>query len=185
MIEIAKSIEIIKSLADTSRLRVLKCLMDKSQYVEEIAQRMNLAVSTVSFHLKKLEKAGLINKVKEQYYFVYHINEDVFNLTLRELTDFENFEKFIQDERIEKYRQKVLKTFIKENRLTKLPVQRKKRMIIIDEFTKMFQPHRSYSEEEINSIILKSYDDYCTIRRLMIEEGIMKRENQIYWLNKD
>jgi len=90
--EIEKSIEIIKSLADTSRLRVLNSLMIKPQYVEELANRMNLAVSTVSFHLKKLEKAGLINKQKEQYYVIYSLNEGLFNKSLRELTSFENIE---------------------------------------------------------------------------------------------
>ena len=61
---IKENIEIMKSLADASRLQVLNSLMEKPQYVEEIAQRMNLAVSTVSFHLKKLEKAGLVYKTK-------------------------------------------------------------------------------------------------------------------------
>lgn len=55
--EIAKSIEIMKALADSSRLQALNILMEKPQYVEELAHRLNLAVSTVSFHLKKLEAA--------------------------------------------------------------------------------------------------------------------------------
>jgi hypothetical protein len=29
---------------------------------------------------------------------------------------------------------------------------------------------------------MENYDDYCTIRRLLIEEGVLKRDNQIYWL---
>ncbi len=182
--EISKSIEIMKSLADTSRLQVLNSLMDKPQYVEELAHRMNLAVSTVSFHLKKLEKAGLVNKVKEQYYIVYHVNDAVFNLSLRQLTSFENIDKFIQDERIEKYRDKVLKTFMKKNKLTKLPVQHKKKLIILDEFVKKFRTDKKYEEKEIDSIINQVYGDHCTIRRLLIDEGLMKREKQIYWLTK-
>ena len=179
---IKENIEIMKSLADASRLQVLNSLMEKPQYVEEIAQRMNLAVSTVSFHLKKLEKAGLVYKTKEQYYIVYHIQDDIFNRTLRELTCYENLDKYIQDERIEKYRQKVLKTFFKKDKLIKLPVQWKKRMIILDEFVKKFKPGTKYSENEVDDIIMQSYDDYCTIRRLLIDVDIMKRENQIYWL---
>ena len=179
---IVENIEIMKSLADASRLQVLNSLIDKPQYVEELAQRMNLAVSTVSFHLKKLEKAGLVYKTKEQYYIIYHIREDIFNKTLRELTCFENLDKFIQDERMEKYRQKVLKTFFTNGRLVKLPVQWKKRMIVLDEFISKFKLATKYTEEEVNDIIMQSYDDYCTIRRLMIDLKIMERENQIYKL---
>jgi DNA-binding transcriptional ArsR family regulator len=53
-VDIAKSIEIMKLLADISRLHVLIFLMDKPQYVEELTYMLNLAVSTVSFHLKKM-----------------------------------------------------------------------------------------------------------------------------------
>jgi predicted transcriptional regulator len=179
---ITENIEIMKSLADASRLQVLNSLIDKPQYVEELAERMNLAVSTVSFHLKKLEKAGLVYKTKEQYYITYHVSDDILNKTLRELACYENLDKYIQDERMEKYRLKVLKTFFRKDRLIKLPVQWKKRMIVLDEFIKKFRPGKKYSEEEVNDIIMTSYDDYCTIRRLMIDIKIMKRENQVYWL---
>lgn len=183
--EISKSIEIMKSLADSSRLQVLNSLMEKAQYVEELAHRLNLAVSTVSFHLKKLEKAGLITKTKEQYYFVYRINEELFNLSLRQLTSFNNIDKYIQDERIGKYREKVLKTFIKKGRLSKIPVQHKKKLIILDEFASKFKSGKKYEEEKVDSIINQVYGDHCTIRRLLIEEGMMKRDRQYYWLIKN
>jgi hypothetical protein len=183
-VNISESIEIMKSLSDTSRLRVLNSLIGKPQYVEELAKRMDLAESTISFHLKKLENAKLVYKVKEQYYIIYHVCDNIFNKSLRELINFDNPEKYLQDERIIKYRQKVLKTFFKRDKLEKLPVQWKKKMIVLDEFVKKFKPGKKYREEEVNQIIMQTYIDYCTIRRLMIDEGIMKREKQTYWLNK-
>jgi len=180
--DISQSIEIMKSLADTSRLRVLNSLMDKPQYVEELAHRLNLAISTVSFHLKKLEKVKLVRKVKEQYYVIYQINDDVFKLTLKELTSFENIEKYLQEERINQYRDKILRTFFKKGKLIKLPVQHKKRTIIIEEFVKMFKPGKEYTEKEVNEIIRQSFDDYCVIRRIMVDEEMMERKNQIYRL---
>jgi predicted transcriptional regulator len=180
--DISTSIEIMKSLSDTSRLRVLNSLMEKPQYVEELAHRLDLAPSTVSFHLKKLEAAGLVNQQKEQYYIIYSINTGLLNLSLKELTSFENIEKYTQEERIRSYRIKVLRTFFKNKRLVKLPVQRKKRMIILDEYTCKFKKGKKYTEENVNEIIKQSFDDYCTIRRLLIEENLMKREKQIYWL---
>ena len=115
---------------------------------------------------------------------MYRINDKLFNLSLRELTSFDNIEKFIQDERINKYREKILKTFIKKGRLTKLPVQHKKKLIILYEFVKNIKIGKEYEEKEIDEIINKVYDDHCTIRRLLIDEGIMKRKNHIYWLSK-
>jgi DNA-binding HxlR family transcriptional regulator len=183
--EISKSILIMKSLSDSSRLQVLNAIMDKSQYVEELANRLNLAVSTVSFHLKKLEEAGLVNKHKEQYYTVYSLNEDLFSLTLRELVTSDNIEKYVQDERIDKYNQKVLKAFFNKKRLIRLPVQKKKQLIVLNEFIRLFQLNRKYKEPEVNAIINTMYDDHSLIRRLLIDEGIMKRNDQHYWLVKN
>lgn len=180
--DILQSIDIMKSLADTSRLRILNSLTDKPQYVEELAHRLGLAASTVSFHLKKLESAGLISAAKEQYYIIYSINDNLFDLSLRELTAFDNMEKFAQDDRIEAYRQKILRIFFRKGRLTKLPVQKKKQLVVINEFAKKFKSGVKYPELKVDEIIRESYDDYCTIRRLLVEEGIMKRERQIYWL---
>lgn len=183
--DISQSIEIMKSLADTSRLQILNSLMEKPQYVEEIANRIDLAESTVSFHLKKLENAGMVDKRREQYYTIYSINEKLFYKTLKELSAFENIDKYVQEKRINDYREKVLKTFFKGKKLLQLPVQKKKRMIILDEFYKKFESGRKYKEEKVNEIILTHFEDYCWIRRLMIEHGMMFRENQIYWINKN
>ncbi|MBN2041395.1 MAG: metalloregulator ArsR/SmtB family transcription factor [Spirochaetes bacterium] len=175
----------MKSLSDISRLQVLNAVMDKPQYVEELANRVDLAVSTVSFHLKKLEKAGLVNSEKEQYYTVYSLNNELFNLSLRELVTIDNIEKYIQDERVEKYRQKVIKTFFKKKRLIKLPVQRKKKLIVLNEFLRLFEMNRMYTETEIDEMINTLYDDHCTIRRMLVDEGVMNRNNQTYKLVKD
>jgi hypothetical protein len=55
-------------------------------------------------------------------------------------------------------------------------------MLVLDEFVKKFRPGKKYTEMEVDNIIKQSYDDYCTIRRLMIDVKIMQRENQLYWL---
>ena len=178
--DIALGMEIIKSLADESRLRIIHSLNEKAQYVEELANRLNLAGSTVSFHLKKLEAVGLVEKMKEQYYVVYHLKAEIFNLTLRDLISFPNLEEVVQTERIESYRVKVIKTFMRENKLLSLPVQNKKRLIILDEFLRMFEVGKTYPEKEVDKIINTSFDDHCTIRRLLVEEGMMARENQLY-----
>jgi hypothetical protein len=93
-------------------------------------------------------------------------------------------EKHFQEKRMEKYKQKVIGTFVKRNKIIKLPVQKKKKMILLDEFIKMFEPDVLYSELEVNDKIVQLYDDYCTIRRLLIDERIMERDGSNYWLTK-
>jgi predicted transcriptional regulator len=180
--KLSKSIEIIKALADSSRLMIMHALIEKPQYVEELSERLDLAASTVSFHLKKLETASLVYKVKEQYYVMYHINRDTLAMTLRDLVSVHDIEKTVQEERLQQYRQKVIRTFFKDGILQKIPAQQKKRRIIFEEFVKLFEAGRTYSEQEVNAIISAIYEDYCLIRRELIDLKIMTREQGTYWL---
>ncbi len=182
--KVSDSINIMKALADSSRLLIINTLFEKPQYVEELAKRLNLSPSTVSFHLKKLENANLVTKSKNQYYVVFQINKDIFSSTLKSLTTFENLEKFVQDERITEYRDKVLQTFIKNGKVEKMPAQLKKRLIILSWFATKFERERTYQEEEVSRIIEQHYDDYCLVRRDLVDFHFMSRKKQLYTLLK-
>ena len=177
---VSDSIQIMKALADSSRLLILNSLFEKPQYVEELSKRFDLAASTVSFHLKKLEEAHLVVKDKKQYYSEFRINDVLFDKTLFELTSFENVEKFVQDERMEKYKTKVINTFIVNGQLAKLPAQLKKRLIILDWFAARFDKDREYTEAEVSEVISQTFEDYCLIRREMIDLGLMSRQKNLY-----
>ena len=59
--------------------------------------------------------------------------------------------------------------------------QRKKERIILEVIVQGFEYDRIYSEREVNIIIADFYDDFCTIRRDMIGEGLMDRDTRGYW----
>jgi hypothetical protein len=178
--ETAQSIAIMKALADRSRLAIVNSLLERSQYVEEIAKRHGLAPSTVSFHLRKLEQAGLVSSCKEQYYVVFRTNDEIFNTTLREIVSAHPSGKELQDSRMEEYRRKVLEAFFRQGRLEKLPAQHKKRLIVLEQFALRFEPGRRYNEQEVTGLIVPVFDDYCTIRRLLVDEGLIRRDGACY-----
>jgi len=181
-----QSLAIMKALADESRLAIVNSLLERSQYVEEIASRHALAPSTISFHLKKLEQAGLVSSRKEQYYVVVNANEPLFDTTLRQLvTAAAPAEKVLQDERFAAYRTKVLESFFRHGRLEKLPAQHKKRLIVLEQFAVEFEPGRRYGELEVNGLIKPFFDDYCTVRRLLVDEGMIRRDGATYWREGD
>jgi ArsR family transcriptional regulator len=177
---VSDSIKIMKALADSSRLMILNSLFEKPQYVEELSERLNLSPSTISFHLKKLEDVKLVIKEKKQYYSEFHINKAIFDSPLKELTTFKNMEKYVQDERVKKYKDKVINTFFENGRLKQMPAQLKKRIIIFEWFADKFETGMDYSEQEVSDFIGKYYDDYCLVRRELVDRKYMSRRNQIY-----
>lgn len=175
-----QSIALFKCLADKSRIQILKSLMEEEMYVERLAQRIGITAATVSFHLKKLEDVGAVKSRKDQYYTMYSINLDMFNVSILDILKEKSEEMKLQKERDEIYRKKVIDSFFEYGKLKSIPSQRKKEKIVLEEIAKSFETGREYTEREINIIIADFNDDFCTIRRDMISEGILARENMIY-----
>jgi biotin operon repressor len=173
--------QFFKALGDVSRLQILKSLRQQDMYVELIAERLKLSPSTVSFHLKKLQEAGLVNSFRDQYYTMYSVNKSVLTRTLEDFIGFDEPEKESHEQREEHYRRKVLDNFIEFGKLKSIPVQRKKRRIILEQLVNSFEFEVNYPEKEVNLRLAEYHDDFCTLRRELIVEGLMKRENSIYW----
>lgn len=175
-----ESIKIFKCLSDRSRLQIVAGLMKGDAYAELIAERLNLTASTVSFHMKKLEEAGLVSSRKEQYYTVYSLNRDIINKRLSDFVIAGASEEDLQAVREEEYRRKVISSFFEYGRLKQIPAQRKKKLICYEEIIKNFEFGRIYSEKELSEIIAAINEDYCSIRRDMLSEGLLRREGTEY-----
>lgn len=174
------ALKLFKCLSDTSRLRIIQSLTQGDMYTELLAERLELTPPTVSFHMKKLEDAGLVISRKEQYYTVYSLNRDMLEKTLSEVAASEPEQIDEQQKREEVYRQKVISAFFEYDRLRSIPVQRKKKLICYERIAERFEPGRVYEEKEVNAIISPVFEDYCTIRRDMISEGIFRRDGSRY-----
>jgi hypothetical protein len=154
--------------------------MIEPMYVELLAERVGLSTSTVSFHLKKLEDANIVSSKKEQYYTIYTLNEEILSMNLKDLIVDSRKEEEILNEREEKYKKKIIDSFFKYDKLIEIPVQKKKRQIVLEKIVEAFEKDREYTEKEINLIIADFHDDFCTIRRDLIGFGLMERNNGIY-----
>ena len=174
------ALRIFKSLSDMSRLRIVQSLTKGEMYTELLAERLDLTPSTVSFHMKKLEEAGLVVSRKEQYYTVYSLNRELLEKSLSDIASSDPEQIDEQQKREEQYRQKVIDSFFEYGKLRSIPVQRKKKLICYEVIAEHFVPGKVYSEKELNEIIAPIHEDYCTIRREMIGEGILRREGSRY-----
>ena len=176
-----EKLELLKLLADETRLEILNMLLKEDSYVEKIACELSLTPATICYHLKKMEAAGVVNCARSQFYIIYSLNRQIFDKPLYELI--KKDEKIVDTE--EKYKKEVISNFFKYGKLTQLPTQRKKREIVLAEIAKQFEFGRKYDEKEVNQIIHIYHEDHCFIRREMIACGIMAREKETYWLIKE
>lgn len=175
-----EALSIYKALADETRLKILGALREKEMYVELLSERLQLTPATVSFHMKKLAAAGLVETRREQYYTMYSLRQEAFSLTLDQLTFTGLGSDAVEKQREEMYRRKVVKAFMPYGYCEVMPAQSKKRMIVYEEIFKKFEVGKQYSEKEVNALIGQVHGDFCTVRRAFVGLGWMTRENGIY-----
>lgn len=173
-------VRVFKCLSDKSRLLIVAGLMKGDAYAELIAERVGLTASTVSFHMKKLDEAGIVEARREQYYTIYSLNTKLINEKLCDLVSAETEEQDLQAAREAEYRRRVIATFFENGKLKQIPAQRKKKTICYEEIVKSFEFGRVYSEKELSEIIAEINEDYCSIRRDMLGEGLLRREGTQY-----
>ncbi len=75
----------------------------------------------------------------------------------------------------------VLGRFFSGIRLTQIPAARGKRRIVLERLAMEFEPGLRYQEREVNLILEAFHADYTSLRRYLIDEGFLSREDGIYW----
>lgn len=180
-----KTIQLFKALSDKSRLRIINSLREGPMYVELLSQRLELAPSTVSFHLKKLEECGLVSSEKDQYYVVFSLNNDILDNKIIDLVNVKDEETYKQKEREEHYKKSVIETYFIDDKLKLIPVQNEKRRIVLEKIITIFDDSNKYKEKEVNIMLADINDDFVTLRRELIKSNLLTEEKGYYRVNKE
>ena len=184
----AELLEFFKALADASRLRIIGLLAQGEYAVEQMAEMLDLRPSTVSHHLSKLSKAGLVSARSEGYYNTYRLETGALEAMSRRMLAQETMPAVTADVDMDAYDRKVLNAFCdSDGRIVQIPAQRKKFEVLLRYVARAFEPAVRYTEKEVNEILSRFSDDAATLRRSMVAERIMAREGGggEYWLRDE
>jgi predicted transcriptional regulator len=174
-----------KALADENRLKIIGLLAQNSYSVENLAETLGLGVSTVSHHLNKLAKAGLVSIRVDGHYYHYSLELKTLRAMAQRLHQTEDLPLLSEGVPMDAYERMVMKSFIdREGRITAFPAQEKKLLVLLHHVIKDFRAGIRYSEKEVNEILAKFNEDTAFLRRSMIEYHLMARESggKAYWL---
>lgn len=80
--------ETFKALADPVRREILLMLRDGRMSAGDIASRFDMTAATISYHLSRLKKAGLVWETKEKNFIYYSLNVSVFEEMMLWLSNF-------------------------------------------------------------------------------------------------
>jgi hypothetical protein len=75
----------------------------------------------------------------------------------------------------------VIDTFVQDGRITTMPARRSRRLVVLDYVARRFEIGKHYDEQAVNGILRPVFDDYVALRRYLVDEGFLDREQGEYW----
>jgi predicted transcriptional regulator len=166
-----------KVLSDANRLKIIGLLAQQPYSVEELAALLGLKPSTVSHHLSKLAKVGLVSAKADSYYNVYQLDQKALEEKSRSLFSQEKMTASVADVDMDAYDQKVINDYArKDGSLKTIPAQRKKLEAILRYVVKSFEVGKRYSEKKVNEILSTYHEDTASLRRELVGAKLMMRE---------
>jgi hypothetical protein len=73
-----------------------------------------------------------------------------------------------------------LAAYFRNGRLETIPAGRERRQALLEHVVAGFAPDREYSEDEVNRILQNVHSDHATLRRYLVDAGLLRRERGVY-----
>jgi hypothetical protein len=157
-------------LAEPSRLRTYSAIVLGASTPDQVAGSTGLPAPVVVKALQRLTKGGLIAASRDGF----TADEGAFKDAVRES----------RPERVpldpDPTRDNVLKSFIRDGRLTHFPTFPDKYRIVLEHIVQSFEAGRQYPESEVNELLNRWHPDHAALRRGLVDARLLARDNSIY-----
>ena len=70
--------------------------------------------------------------------------------------------------------------FFRDGRLTSLPARLPVRLAALTILADRFEPGRDYAEREVSELLAADAPDHATLRRLLVDHGLLERRAGVY-----
>lgn len=162
--------KLVGLLADESRRKVFAALVLGAATVEQIAESADLTTREVHDAVARLASGGLVVTGSDGSLALL---SSAFGQAARSAAP--------STPTPTNHREKVLASFVVDGRLASMPTARSKRLIVLEEIAQDFEPGLKYSEKEVSAIAARWHDDYAAVRRYLVDERFLDREDGVYW----
>jgi hypothetical protein len=161
-------------LADPTRLKVVAALALGSGTIEQVSQAAGLPLKDVALAARRLARAGLVHR--DGHALALHT--ELFGAAARAAAEASPPPEPLSDDPAENA---VLSTFVRDGRLTSIPAQRTKRLVVLHHLVRVFEPGVRYPEREVNALLAVWHPDVAALRRYLVDELLLSREAGVYW----
>ena len=150
--------KLVGLLGDEARLKDTAAIVLGAGNLEKILDMTGLAEGVLMKALSRLQASGLVEYEPESG---YRVRTQVFGESVRRGRKKEEGDSLTQSIRFDR-----------------LPKSREERLAVLAKLANLFVPGCRYPEKEVNEKLKEFNPDYAILRRSLIDEGFLKREDE-------
>jgi hypothetical protein len=168
----------VKAMASAERLRIIGVLVRGRATQAQIAEQLGMPVREVFNHLSFLVHVGIVHETDG----IYDLDEKTIESFAR--GQFEGKRPMYEAKEEPEDARKVLKNFLNaDGSLKQIPLQVNKLLIVLHFIVDAFEYETNYTEKEVNTILRRFHVDTASLRRYLVDNGLMARESDgtRYW----
>ncbi len=170
-------LEYFKAMVDVDRLRMAGMLAITPLTKEQMVDRLNLPLREVVNHLAFLEHLAILRRDGQSYTLDEAAVQALARRNLAGRRPAHKEEDLPEDE----YDRKVVHDFTNpDGTIKSLPTQQKKFLSILRYVAQSFEPATGYPEKEVNLRLRRFHEDTASLRRGMVDFGLMQRQSGVY-----
>lgn len=173
-------LQFFQVFSNESRLKIIGYLANGDKSVGELAELLDLKEPTVSHHLAELKGLGLVNVRAEGNMRIYQLNGKALEALSKDIFAQPNLARLVDNRQLTE-EERVLRTWVKNGRIVEIPAQEKKKQVLIRWLAAQIDPERRWTEREFSEWLKQFNEDYAFLRRYLVDNHYMARENGIYW----
>ncbi len=170
-------VERLKTLLDTDRLAVAGALVGGVATTEGLVDATGIERRRILEALAALDASGLVELSEGGHRLVVEMLRSIAaDLVDPDLPMDPAIGFGMTDEE-----RHVLSRYFEGRTLTSVPTSRAKRLVVLERLALEFDIGKHYAEREVNSILGGFNPDWSTLRRHLVDEGLLDRERNVYW----
>ena len=169
--------ELLRVLADPDRLAVAGALARRELTADQLAGRLELPLTRVRRSLSRLTAARLVEVLPDRR--TYRLVAETLRAAALEVGP--PREAGMALGALDEDEEAVLKRYFRGGRLVEIPAKHAKRLVVLTRLALEFEPGIRYPEREVNQALRRFHDDHVTLRRYLVDEGLLSREKGEYW----
>ena len=169
--------EILRALADPERLAVAGALAMGPCRAADLAKQLNLPVRRVQRHLSRLTSVGVVRVETDRR--TYTLLPQSLRQAARELGP--SRDPGLALGAIDEEEEAVLRRYFVDGRLREIPAKHSKRLFVLTRLAMEFDVGVRYAEARVNETLRRFHPDYASLRRYLVDEGLLSRDRGLYW----